>query len=154
MRLKLFIAILTLAIGVSACSRKPETEATAETSTQTDDMESTEDVRTIEVVESIVETSDAFQVVSAEVKGDILELTVSYGGGCQDHEWKMYATEKYAKSYPPKLSIFLDHNANGDMCKALLRETLKFDLTNIQYKGSDKLHLQMNNYKEFIIYEY
>ena len=40
------------------------------------------------------------------------------------------------------------------MCKALLTETLEFDLSSIQFSGSDIMHLQLNNYEEFIIYTY
>ena len=99
-------------------------------------------------------TSDSFNVESVSLGGDILEITVSYGGGCKDHEWKMYSSKMVAKSYPPKLDIFLEHKSNQDLCKALIRETLKFDLTSIQYSGSEILHLQMNNYDEFIVYTY
>lgn len=154
MRIGNLSLLLAILLGFSACSRKEATEATAETPTQIEETVNN-DIRPIEIVQNIdTDSSDAFNVVEVKVDGDILSVTVSYGGGCQDHEWTMYATERYAKSYPPKLGIFLKHKANGDMCKALLRETLKFNLKDVQYKGSDKLHLQMNNYKEFIVYEY
>lgn len=74
--------------------------------------------------------------------------------GCKDHEFEMFSSGEYGKSYPPKLIIFLKHVNNGDMCKALLTETLEFDLSSIQFSGSDIMHLQLNNYEEFIIYTY
>jgi len=102
---------------------------------------------------NLLET-DNFRIIETNVIGDILELTVSYGGGCKDHLFSMHTTGNYGKSYPPKLIVFLKHVGNGDMCKALLTEKIYFDLKSVQFRGSDILHLQLNNYDEFIIYTY
>lgn len=141
---------------ITSCSQKKNTAADKAVETSPNEKEQTmNDVRSIIIQDDFTPgESDAFSILSAEVNGDILSLLVSYGGGCRDHEWEMYTNNRYGKSYPPKLNIFLKHNANGDMCKALLRDTLKFDLTDVSYKGSDQLHIQMNNFKEFIVYKY
>ena len=77
------------------------------------------------------EKNDPFTVKSASIKGDVLSLKVSYSGGCNDHEFKAITNRTYMKSMPPKLGITIEHNANGDMCKALKTETLTFNLVPI-----------------------
>lgn len=66
------------------------------------------------------------------VEGDTLALTVSYGGGCQFHEFTLVASEAFAESHPVELDVFLAHEANGDRCRAYLTETYGFDLTPIK----------------------
>lgn len=75
--------------------------------------------------------TDDVTVTSLSVNGNTLIMELSYGGGCKTHEFNMYASSTIGESYPPVIFITLSHNANGDVCKALLRETLNFDLSNL-----------------------
>jgi hypothetical protein len=151
------ICAYLLLTGISSCKQKDQAIASENMSNQEINLpdSSKTDVRTITIREdaNLLE-SDPFRILETEIEGDILSITVSYGGGCKDHEFTMFSSGQYGKSYPPKLILFLKHVSNGDMCKALLTETLQFDLSSIQFKGSDIMHLQLNNYEEFIIYTY
>ncbi len=102
-------------------------------------------------------SNDAFTVDNALIKGDKLVMYVTYGGGCKNHEFKAFASDVYMKSMPPKLGITIEHNANQDMCKALVSDTLTFDISTVKYPGKDKDYtvvLNVNNWKGDLFYKY
>jgi hypothetical protein len=72
---------------------------------------------------------DPATVEKADIKRHRLYLTVSYGGGCTDHIFELYGLGYFQESNPPIASIYLSHNANGDMCEAWITRELVFDLT-------------------------
>lgn len=73
--------------------------------------------------------SDPVTIHAAAVKGDSLELTVSFGGGCRGHTFLLLADGAWMESYPVQTGLRLAHEKNNDSCKALLSRILKFDLT-------------------------
>jgi len=106
---------------------------------------------------SIPESNDDFKVSGVKMKGDILSVYVSYSGGCEDHEFTLHTNKMYMKSLPPKLGVFLKHNANGDACKMLKMDTLQFNMKDCQYPSTEEdytLILNMNNWKDPINYIY
>lgn len=66
------------------------------------------------------------------IEHDTLAITLSYSGGCEDHEFTLVASDAFAESYPVQLDVSLAHEANGDRCRAYLTETYGFDLTPIK----------------------
>ncbi|MFN3916225.1 MAG: hypothetical protein ACK4K0_00670 [Flavobacteriales bacterium] len=97
-----------------------------------------------------------FVVKSVKVKGDILTIEVEYSGGCQKHEFDLFFNGIYMKSMPPKAGLILVHKNNGDNCRELITETLKFDLTSTRY-GDTKdytIIFSLNNHKEDFEYSY
>lgn len=73
--------------------------------------------------------TSSFFVGGMNALNDILFVEVRYGGGCREHQFQL----RY-ESYDPdnKLLYFvLSHEDNGDMCKALLSETLMFDYSGV-----------------------
>ena len=72
--------------------------------------------------------ADPVTIQSAVVKGDSLELSVSFGGGCRDHEFVLLSDAAWMESYPVQVGVRLAHDANGDNCKALLSRLLRFNL--------------------------
>jgi hypothetical protein len=102
------------------------------------------------------ENNASFTVKSIKVKGDILNIEVEYSGGCQKHEFELFFNGMYMKSMPPKAGLILVHKNNGDNCRELITETLKFDLTPTRY-GDTKdytIIFSMNNYKGEFEYSY
>lgn len=73
--------------------------------------------------------SDPATIRSAEVRGDSLELTVNYGGGCREHSFLLLSDAAWMESNPVQVGVKLSHDAKGDFCDALLSRTLRFDLT-------------------------
>lgn len=72
---------------------------------------------------------DAVTVDSATVSGDTLHLLVRYGGGCRTHRFALLLGKAFMESHPVQVHVRLAHDADGDMCRALLSKTLSFDLT-------------------------
>ena len=72
--------------------------------------------------------SDPFLSAETRIAGNCLEATITYSGGCQEHEFALYWNEMWAESMPPQTQIFLYHNSNGDKCRALKNETVSFAL--------------------------
>jgi|GEM_PF-2598139 len=73
--------------------------------------------------------SDPYFIKSAKIEGVRLEIDVSYSGGCEEHTFDLFWPEFANQIYPPKLEVYLSHNANGDLCEAAINETLSIDLS-------------------------
>jgi hypothetical protein len=76
-----------------------------------------------------VPDSDPFELLSAAIVGDSLQLIVEYGGGCETHEFGLCWNGLIAESAPPQISLDLIHDANNDSCLALISESLEFDIS-------------------------
>jgi hypothetical protein len=91
-----------------------------------------ENVILVEAINIDEWANDYVKIISASIQNDMLELQVQYGGGCKEHFFKLIISEGIEKSNPPQTTFFLSHNANGDSCKALISEDLRFNI--IEYK--------------------
>ena len=63
------------------------------------------------------------------LKSDTLALRVAYGGGCAEHQFRLYGSSTFKESNPAQNRLTLVHDDGGDTCKALISEELRFDLT-------------------------
>ena len=63
---------------------------------------------------------------------DTLTVTVSYSGGCADHEFNLVTSGVFRESHPVQLEVALVHDAHGDRCKAILTDTRRFHLIPIK----------------------
>jgi len=75
--------------------------------------------------------TDGYQLDSLEMDGSDILVTLSYGGGCETHEWELCWNGLLAESFPMQASLELGHNANNDPCDGWLTETLRFDVSSI-----------------------
>ena len=94
--------------------------------------------------------SDPLTIDSLRLEGNTLFMTVTYSGGCAEHKFQVIGSPAVMKSLPPKRSVQIAHDANGDSCRGMVTRILEIDLTNIAYnptpgseiillfKGSDK----------------
>lgn len=85
---------------------------------------------------------DPFNILHAEIEEDCLKITLSYGGGCKVHEFIMTYTKL------PQFGIYsgiltLSHNAHGDLCEALITDTICYNLTSLQEAGSTMVRLNL-----------
>ena len=71
---------------------------------------------------------DPLTILAAGIEGDTIELSVRYGGGCEDHDFTLLAGRAFMESFPLQADVRLSHNANGDLCRALIFKDLQFDL--------------------------
>ena len=73
-----------------------------------------------------------YTIDSAHIMGDVLSVFVNYSGGCKEHTWDAYSNGMFAKSLPPKIYVQLKHINNDDMCRQLINEELKFNITKLK----------------------
>ena len=72
--------------------------------------------------------ADPLTIESAQIKGDTLIASVVHGGGCRDHDYRIVVSTIWMESFPVQVPARISHNANGDLCKALLRRELRVSL--------------------------
>ena len=89
-------------------------------------------------------STDPFQILSSEVKGDMLILEIQYGGGCQEHDFSMTTNLMWMKSMPPQLNLYLEHENHDDNCRALITRKLAFDLKECRYSNGNVVVLIIN----------
>ena len=73
--------------------------------------------------------TDPVTIKKVILTNTILDLIVTYGGGCTTHEFKLFAFEPIDKPTVNTEIVFkLSHNANGDACKSLITDTISFNI--------------------------
>jgi hypothetical protein len=71
---------------------------------------------------------DGFQIQNAGVVGQSLQLTLSYGGGCEAHDVQVVAWGGWMESLPVQVRLFISHEDFDDPCDAWITEGFSFDL--------------------------
>ncbi len=103
----------------------------------------------------INQVSDSIRILSATITGNTINLEVSYSGGCQAHKFQLIGSPMIAKSLPPIRSVVLVHQANNDMCKKQIIETLSFDIREFAYTQNDsEILLSIKGYDNKILYRF
>lgn len=72
--------------------------------------------------------NDAIAIDSARVVGETLVAVVSHGGGCAEHSYQLVIATAWMESSPVQVRARIAHDANGDVCRALLRRELLIPL--------------------------
>ena len=104
--------------------------------------------------------ADDFELSAAAISGDTLTVTVSYGGGCEDHAFTLVASEAFRESDPVQLQVALAHDANADACERWVTQDYSFDLLPIkerfqsQYQESGTIILQLEDAPAELVYEF
>jgi hypothetical protein len=73
--------------------------------------------------------NDPYSFQVARIEGDMLQLTVSYSGGCAEHQFNLVAWNYFLESNPVQAHVLLAHNGNDDACDAIIARDLRFDLS-------------------------
>lgn len=66
------------------------------------------------------------------IDGDTLSVTVSYGGGCRQHDFTLVPGSAFMESDPVQLNLTVAHDAHEDPCRAYPTEDYIFDLTPVK----------------------
>lgn len=77
-------------------------------------------------------TGDDFTATSAEINGDTLFLDVEHSGGCAPHTYESWWNGAWMLSLPVQMNLDIVHDAHGDLCRALIFNTLALDLTDVR----------------------
>lgn len=88
-------------------------------------------------------TGDSFKINSAKRINDILEISISYSGGCKQHNFEVLWDGVVYTDPPCYMNLLIIHNANNDNCEALITETISIDL---------KKFIGDNDYKDSCAY--
>ncbi len=103
---------------------------------------------------------DPYTIVNAEIKDGLLWLQTSYGGGCREHEFKMVFNGIYVPRQDQEtdvselVSLKLGHNGNGDACRSIVRQNIRFDLKPLQKEGVNNLVIRLSNWDSELVYSY
>jgi hypothetical protein len=114
----LYILLIVLILFVSSCEKSSRI--------------SCPDV--IKNVDLIDFPMDLYGVNEVEVVGEQLLINVTYGGGCEDHEFKLIMNNQTPIDGGGQQieMLYLSHNANNDVCFAqILEHHLCFDISNL-----------------------
>lgn len=96
---------------------------------------------------------DGFALKTIAIDADTLVLVITHGGGCKQHDYALFMSPSvFAESFPVQANLYLQHRANGDLCKALLQPKLCFDLRPVAeqyrkfYGGLAPIRLNVHGY--------
>jgi hypothetical protein len=75
---------------------------------------------------------DPFWLEDLSIDGDVLTISLTYSGGCNDHDYQLYMSPAaFMESYPVQANLYLWHNGYDDACDAIIGEDVRFDITPI-----------------------
>ena len=156
MKLMMMFAI---SIVLFACgSKKNASETKAEEKNEASyPKTSMEIVKVKATTGQFVKDSDPIiSIDTVEIRGNIMYIDVSYGGGCEKHEFEVIGSLAIAKSYPPIRSIQLVHRANGDKCRAIKKAKLEVYLDDIAYKQEEgsEIYYSLEGWEGRIYHKY
>ncbi len=77
--------------------------------------------------------SSPFTIDEMRLDGNTLFATVTYSGGCAEHKFEVVGSPMIMKSLPPKRSVQIGHDPNGDSCRGMVTRILEIDLTDLAY---------------------
>lgn len=154
-----YLVLIIITISLMGCNCKKTTTSSDDTESIDGISDPTDAVKATILDQNFIppKGNAAFEVLEAKVDGDILIIKVTYSGGCEAHDFTAYFNGIYMKSQPPKAGIFIKHDNNGDNCRELITEELKFTLDELKYPGKDSDYTVMigiNNYNEYLEYSY
>ena len=95
--------------------------------------------------------SDPFEIRGISREGDLIKLTVQYGGGCEPHDFQILWNQKYDELENDEFGfnmtdLIIHHNANGDLCEAALTDTLYIYLDDLDNEIDwDKYAVRLQN---------
>lgn len=153
-----FLTFLSISILLFSCGTKKNSTKNKQKDTIVSVIEP--DLETMKIKATIgkfaKESDPIISINSVEIIGNTLVLDVSYGGGCKEHQFEVIGSEMIAKSQPPIRAIQLVHHANDDNCRAIVRNRLEIDITDLAYhqKEGDEIYLTIEGWEERILYTF
>lgn len=96
--------------------------------------------------------NDNYSIVNAFIDGDILNLDVTYSGGCKEHSFELIGSGQVLESLPPQRNVLLVHHANGDDCRELMGERIMFNVKNLASENKEVM-LIIKGYKNGVLYQ-
>ena len=94
------------------------------------------------------------------IKQDLLKLSVSFPGGCEQHNFGLLASRGIDKISPAAGFFLLTHDANNDSCNVEMVEELLFDLSpyreylQLGLVRSGGIKIVLKGFAENLMYEF
>lgn len=148
--MRIYILIGVAALFLAACGNKKDAAATVE---KVEEILPTIPTITVDR-ENEITTGDNYTINDVRIDNNKMVINVSYGGGCETHEWKLLTNGAMMKSMPPQMNVTLWHNSNGDNCRGWITEDLEFNLSPINSGDKGTIVLRLRNYDTKIVCEY
>jgi len=101
----------------------------------------------------IIAPDDEFEFDNVQIINDSIHLTIRYGGGCGEVEFKLIDSEAIMESNPVQRNIRLSFR-DEDTCEAYLTAELTFDLTPIRVSGASRVSINLEGWPKPLIYNY
>lgn len=115
-----------------------------------------EDTQAVKIVEKSkyhTKTDPVF-IKHVEQNGDYIIFSISYSGGCEDHDFELVSTGHFTPTYPPEVEIFLKHDNKGDGCRAVIDTKLFYDLRPLKNDATTQVLLVIKNTNKTLEYNY
>jgi hypothetical protein len=113
------------------------------------------------VASSAIGSDDPFEVTAHRLSGDVLQVDLSYSGGCQTHEFEGLIGTSVLESAPPQMVGRITHDDRDDPCDSIVSGTIALDLTPLRdfYRslygaGVATVELQLAPIAEPILYAF
>ena len=82
---------------------------------------------------------DPLTITEVRLCKDILCINISYGGGCEDHNFSLVASS-FMESQPVKVDVVLSHEDHDDPCDMWITEELLFHLGPLKQSWRQSYH--------------
>ena len=99
------------------------------------------DEATVKALEDAGYFRDPGSVQSLAISGNKLDVSLAYGGGCGEHDFRVCWDGVVLESFPPQAPLTLFHNPNGDFCEAFLSSEISLGLGVFGTEGDIYLNL-------------
>lgn len=78
-----------------------------------------------------IQTGDAFDINHVKIEGDVLKINLSYGGGCEKHDFEILWDGIIYTDDPCFINLMVTHNSNRDLCEAYITDTINVNLKDL-----------------------
>lgn len=151
--------LLSVSILFFACgAKKSATETTAETSTNSSYPKYPHEIIKVKAQtgQFVKESDPLMSIDTVEIRGNIMYIDVTYGGGCEKHDFEVIGSLAIAKSYPPIRALQLVHHANGDKCRAIKKAKLEVNIEDIAYQkeNGSEIYYTLEGWNDRIYHKY
>lgn len=79
--------------------------------------------------EQLSSHKDKARIRSISAQQNSLIVDISFGGGCEEHEFSLYGFPAFKSERMIQADLYLSHNGKGDLCKRMVQKTLIFNLS-------------------------
>ena len=103
---------------------------------------------------------DPITINDVKIIKDLINLNVSYGGGCEEHIFALVASA-FIESNPVQVNVLLSHEDNNDPCEMWITQDFIFNLKPLKRawqqaynKISGTIILNLQGYDEVLYYNF